>query len=100
MKTILLLSACVFCVGCAVNRKQAAAIAVREVARPKMPLPNNYTPQINAGKGYVDFEPTVASWVATFSAPSRKRLYVIGIDQRNGTIRGFTDYRDLRPHRF
>ena len=97
MKAFALVVISILCVGCAATRERAVAIAAREVASRKLPLPANYTVRVEQGFANFEFQRPYNIWVVEFRAPGRTEpLYSVFVDQRNGSINDFTDYRHRR----
>jgi hypothetical protein len=97
MKAFALLVISILCVGCAATRERAVTIATASLANRKLLLPTNYTVHVEQGFANFELQPPYDIWVVEFRAPGRKDpLYSFYIDQRNGRIDDFTDYRRRR----
>jgi hypothetical protein len=82
------------CAGCAATRERAIAIAEREVAHRKLPLPENHTVDVSERIFALEVEPSYRIWRIEFHVTGRKDpLYSVWIDQRNGMVEDFTDHR-------
>ena len=94
----LVASAAFLCLGCAVTRERAGAIAERELARRKVPLPDNYTVRVVEGFSIPEGKRSATLWVVHVPAPHRKDwLYSLEIDPRSGAVTSFSDSRYLIP---
>lgn len=97
MKAFAIVAISILCIGCAATRERAVAVAAGELANRKLPLPANYTVHVEEGFANFEFQRPYNIWVVEFRVPGRKEpLYSFFIDQRNGTIDDFTDYRRRR----
>jgi len=93
-KAFAIIAVMVVCVGCAATRERAVSIAAGEVARRKLPLPEDHTVHISERVVALEVEPSYRIWRIEFTAPRRKSpLYTVSVDQRNGRVEDFTDHR-------
>ena len=82
----------IVCVGCAITREQAVAVATRAIVKATLPLPAHYTVRVIEGYSAPQ-PPSYRLWGVEFRVPGRTEpLYTVWVQESSGSVEGVTDY--------
>jgi hypothetical protein len=86
----------IICVGCAITREQAVAVATRAIVERKLPLPARYTVSVTEGSFAPEPGAPSTLWGVEFRVQGRTEPeYTVWVQKSSGTLEGFTDYTTL-----
>jgi hypothetical protein len=94
---LVLIAICLACAGCAITPQQAIPIALREIKKRNLPLPNPYSVSANPDRK-IEEPGIIETWAVEFRDPAHKKpLYLVEVNRYNHQVELFLDRRHVVP---